>query len=645
MVMVQILELVMFQENKYYKSYKDICFILLLMKHILFFTLFNIVNSFIQPSSQIKPVLYAVKNNEYASLSELYDGMNKHMIDGVYFSDDLKKVYITEGTDKLSRVVNSNPILTNSIIEHANKNEIKTAILETPQNLYTNSMVLANGIFNFAIMTVAASIVLNVIRLIIRGNVSNKNQMMSGPFSFIMEDDNIIDKTIINVTLADWAGSPEVLEECSEIVSYIKNATLYAAAGAEIPKGILLDGPPGTGKTLLAKAIAGETNATFFSMAGSEFVEMFVGMGASKVRNLFDDARENAPSIIFIDEIDAVGKKRGAANMPGSNDEREQTLNQILSEMDGFIPNTGIIVIAATNRRDVLDEALLRPGRFDRLIYVPLPDRTSREAILRLYLKNKNTANDINIKYLAENTGGFSGAQIKNLLNEAAIYAARNGETVITKDFIDQALEKLLIGITKKIDTRSSDARRRVAIHEIGHALLAAHFQNDFDLQKVSMKTTYNGVGGYTLFNEYPDIQEAGLYTKDLFMKRIIVSLGGKAAEKIEYGEQFVSVGASEDLKQANELARDMINKYGMGTKLEVFSQDRLPYSEKVLDLVDKESMDIVEKCYDEAKIILLEKYQQLTVLTNLLLVENVLDGKTVVDIVHDRHNGSIIYE
>ena len=617
------------------------------MKHILLLSLFSIVTSFIQPTSQIKSILYAVKNGdtEQASLSELYNGMSKHMIDGVYFSDDLKKIYITEGTDKLSRVVNSNPILTNSIIEHANKNEIKTAILETPQNLYTNGMVLANGIFNFAIISVAASIVLNVFRLIIRGNLSNKNSMMPGPFSFVMEDDNIIDKSVINVTLADWAGSPEVVQECSEIVSYIKNATLYTAAGAEIPKGILLDGPPGTGKTLLAKAIAGETNATFFSMSGSEFVEMFVGMGASKVRNLFDDARENAPSIIFIDEIDAVGKKRGAANMPGSNDEREQTLNQILSEMDGFIPNTGIVVIAATNRRDVLDEALLRPGRFDRLIYVPLPDRTSREAILRLYLKNKNTSNDINVPYLAENTGGFSGAQIKNLLNEAAIYAARNGETVITKDFIDQALEKILIGITKKIDTRSSVARRRVAIHEIGHALLAAHFQKDFDLQKVSMKTTYNGVGGYTLFNEYPDIQESGLYTKDLFMKRIIVSLGGKAAEKIEYGEQFVSVGASEDLKQANELARDMINKYGMGTKLEVFSQDRLPYSEKILDLVDKESMDIVEKCYEEAQLILLEKYQQLTILANLLLVENVLDGKTVVDIVHDRYNGSIIYE
>jgi cell division protease FtsH len=396
---------------------------------------------------------------------------------------------------------------------------------------------------------------------------------------------------------------------------------------------------------LLAKAIAGETNATFFSISGSEFVELYVGMGASKVRNLFEEARENVPAIIFIDEIDAVGKKRGSANVVNPNDEREQTLNQLLSEMDGFNLNTGIIVIAATNRRDVLDDALLRPGRFDRLIYVPLPDRISREAILRLYLKNKNTSNDISVSYLAENTGGFSGAQIKNLLNEAAIYAARNGEIIITNDYIDQALEKILVGITKRLDTRTDYLRRRVAIHEIGHALLAAEFQNDFDLKKVSMKTTYNGIGGYTLFNEYPDVQESGLYTKDLLLKRIIVSLGGKAAETIEYGENFVSVGSSEDLKQANELAREMIYRYGMGKNLEVFSQNRLPYSDRILDLIDKESMDIVQQCYDEAKIILSDKYQKLHILMNLLLAENVLDGKTVIDIVHDRLNNSYIYE
>jgi cell division protease FtsH len=246
---------------------------------------------------------------------------------------------------------------------------------------------------------------------------------------------------------------------------------------------------------------------------------------------------------------------------------------------------------------------------------------------------------------LAENTGGFSGAQIKNLLNEAAIYAARNGETVITKDYMEQALEKVIVGITKRVDTRSEVARRRVAIHEMGHALLAAEFQHDFDLKKVSMKTTYNGVGGYTMFNEYPDVQDSGLYTKDVLLKRIIVSLGGKAAETLEYGENFVSVGASQDLKQANEMAREMIDRFGMGNKLEVFSQNRLPYSDRVLDLMDKESMDIVQQCYEEAKTILSDKYHKLQVLMNLLLAENVLDGKTVTDIVHDRLNNSYVYE
>jgi len=629
------------------------------MKYICLLSYLNIVSALLPLNSQIKPLVssspVSIKNTDYGriergSLSELYNGIDTHTIKSVYFSEDLKQIYfIEEGDVMFSRVVNSNPILTNSIIESANKNEIKTAILETPNNLYREGAVIVNGLFNFATMAIGFSIVVNLIRLLFIGNSSNRNNnpmMPGGPFSFMSNDkDNMMDKSTINVTLADWAGSPEVVEECSEIVSYIKNATLYKAAGADIPKGILLDGPPGTGKTLLAKAIAGETNATFFSMAGSEFVELFVGMGAAKVRKLFEEARENVPAIIFIDEIDAVGKKRGSANAVNPNDEREQTLNQILSEMDGFSPNTGIVVMAATNRRDVLDDALLRPGRFDRLIYVPLPDRASREAILRLYLKDKKTTDDINISYLAENTGGFSGAQIKNLLNEAAIYAARNGETVITKDYMEQALEKVIVGITKRVDTRSEVARRRVAIHEMGHALLAAEFQHDFDLKKVSMKTTYNGVGGYTMFNEYPDVQESGLYTKDLLLKRIIVSLGGKAAETLEYGENFVSVGASQDLKQANEMAREMIDRFGMGNKLEVFSQNRLPYSDRVLDLMDKESMDIVQQCYEEAKTILSDKYHKLQVLMNLLLAENVLDGKTVTDIVHDRLNNSYVYE
>ena len=277
-----------------------------------------------------------------------------------------------------------------------------------------------------------------------------------------------------NISLSSFAGSPEIFQECTEVVSYLKNSTIYKNAGAEIPKGILLEGPPGTGKTLLAKAIASEAGANFISITASEFVEVFVGVGASKIRKLFENARNNKPCIIFIDEIDAVGRQRGAGiNM--ANDEREQTLNQLLAEMDGFGDNEGILVIAATNRKDVLDSALLRPGRFDRLITVPLPDRDSRRQILNVHTKNKVFSKDVNLDLVAELTTGFSGAQLKNLMNEAAIYAARKGNTIINEIDIMNALDKLIIGLIKNNDTRDHVAKRRIAIHEVGHRLFGIY--------------------------------------------------------------------------------------------------------------------------------------------------------------------------
>lgn len=570
-----------------------------------------------------------INTPEYNSLTDLYKGINDHTIQQILISNDLTNVYYLSASDiaKKYHKVNTNSILTGPIIESAAKNEITATIMEKPYTLLDRTAGIANGLFSFALFSLAVSISINIVQNLFRRNKSNP--MMQNPFLNMNPTEKLVDTSKINITLADWAGSPEILEECSEIVSYMKNADIYRAAGAEIPKGILLDGPPGTGKTLLAKAIAGETNSSFLSMSGSEFVELFVGMGASKVRALFEEARQNVPSIIFIDEIDAIGKKRGSSIMQNSNDEREQTLNQILSEMDGFSPNNGVIVIAATNRRDILDDALLRPGRFDRLVYVPLPDRASREAIFSLYLKNKRTTTDINVKYLAENTGGFSGAQIKNLLNEAAIFAARNGSIIITQEHMENALEKIIIGITKRVDTRSDAAKMRVAIHELGHAILAAVFNTDFELQKVSIKSTYTGIGGYTLFNEYPEVQESGLYTKNMLLKRIIIALGGKAAETLEYGDAYVSVGASEDLKQANQLAREMVERYGMGKSLEVFSVSNHP-SQNMQYNVDKEIMDIVSYCYKEAKTILVEKTDANKKLLKLLLSDTVLDGATV---------------
>jgi cell division protease FtsH len=467
------------------------------------------------------------------------------------------------------------------------------------------------------------------------------------PGSNSLEKDKML-VTKANITLSSFAGSPEIFEECTEVVSYLKNNTLYQNAGAEIPRGILLEGPPGTGKTLLAKAIASEADANFISVAASEFVELFVGMGAAKIRALFKRARENKPCIIFIDEIDAVGRQRGTGINMG-NDEREQTLNQLLAEMDGFADNEGILIMAATNRKDVLDAALLRPGRFDRLITVPFPDKESRKQILKVHSKNKVLDETINMDLVAELTNGFSGAQIKNLLNEAAILAAREGKTIITENNILSSLDKLLVGIAKRVDTRDEDARRRVAIHETGHALLAAMFDQYFELKKVTIQSTYNGAGGYTIFNEYGNIVDSGLYTKDLLLKRLVISLGGKAAENLFYGDMHVSVGAVQDLKQANSLAQRMIGNFGMGEKMEVFynenvDNDRTPflgrslsmgdkYSDKTKQIFDKESINLVNMAYLEAKQMLEQNKPLMEKVVDTLMQKVTLTGNEFKDL------------
>jgi len=433
-----------------------------------------------------------------------------------------------------------------------------------------------------------------------------------------------------NVTMSSWVGSPEVFEEVFEVISYLKNENSYKSMNVELPKGILLEGPPGTGKTLLAKAIASETKSNFISISGSEFVELIVGMGALKVRELFKEARKNKPCIIFIDEIDAIGKKRGMSL--NSNDEREQTLNQILAEMDGFDDNEGLTILAATNRKDILDDALIRPGRFDRIIKIGLPDKFSREKILTFYLNSKPVDNSVDIKSLSEITNGFSGAQIKNLVNEAAILAVRENRKSISQMNLDNALEKLAIGLIRNIDTRSYEVLYRVAVHESGHALLALFYNNYFDFFKVSIKSTYNGAGGYTLFSEKPEFKDGGLYTKDLLFKRLVIAMGGKAAESVFFGDQFISVGASQDLKQANDLARQMIGMYGMGDDLQVFHDDNLDnqykpdlYSDILKSMIDEESLDLVDNAYNEAKRIITQDKTFFEFVSNSLIINKVL--------------------
>lgn len=469
-------------------------------------------------------------------------------------------------------------------------------------------------------------------------NMQQQNSKGNSFFGFTKNKNDNFEKP--NITLSSWAGSPEVLEECTEVITYIENKEKFKQIGAEMPRGILLEGPPGTGKTLLAKAIASETQSTFISIAASEFVELFVGMGASRVRELFKNARENRPCIIFIDEIDAIGRQRGAGiNM--ANDEREQTLNQILYEMDGFNNNDDIIIMAATNRRDVLDQALLRPGRFDRIIKVPLPDKPSREKILSFYLKNKSLEKPFDVSLIAELTSGFSGAQLKNLINEAAILSARYNYTTIQERYVFDAFEKSVVGLIKTNATIAPATKLRVALHEAGHALLTLKFKEYFDFQKVSIQPTYNGAGGYTLFSEKPEIKEGGLYTKDLFKKRLIITMGGKAAESIYYGDNHVSLGAVQDLSQANSLAKRMIGNFGMGNKLEVFynedvSDESNPflgrsfgagskYSQNTKYIMDKESLELVKEAYQEAKKILSLNRVYLIKIAELLQTNTIL--------------------
>ena len=437
------------------------------------------------------------------------------------------------------------------------------------------------------------------------------------------------------ITFADVAGAEEEKEEMSEIVDFMKNPRKYQELGAKIPRGVLLLGPPGTGKTLLAKAVAGEANVPFFSISGSDFVEMFVGVGASRVRDLFDQAKKNTPSIIFIDEIDAVGRQRGTG-LGGGHDEREQTLNQLLVEMDGFTDNQGVIVIAATNRRDILDPALLRPGRFDRQITVGYPDIKGREAILRVHTKNKKLAPDISLATIAKGTAGFTGADLANLVNEAALLAARNNRKAITQPDIEEATIKVVAGPEKKSKVVSEDEKRLTAFHEAGHAVCTFHCKTQDPVHQVSI-IPRGMAGGYTM--SLPE-HDRGFRTKTQMEEEIIVLLGGRVAEKIVLDE--ISTGASNDIERATDLARSMITRYGFSEKLgpivyghdnsEVFlgrdySQGR-NYSENVAAEIDGEIRELIDTSYENAKQILLSHRDQLDKVAHYLMEHEKIDGE-----------------
>jgi cell division protease FtsH len=436
------------------------------------------------------------------------------------------------------------------------------------------------------------------------------------------------------VLFDDVAGVDEAKEELQEVVTFLKKPERFTAVGARIPKGVLLVGPPGTGKTLLAKAIAGEAGVPFFSISGSEFVEMFVGVGASRVRDLFKKAKENAPCIIFIDEIDAVGRQRGAG-IGGGNDEREQTLNQLLTEMDGFEGNTGIIIIAATNRPDVLDSALLRPGRFDRQVGVDAPDIKGRLSILEVHARNKKLGKEVSLEAIARRTPGFTGADLANLLNEAAILTARRRKEAITMLEIDDAVDRVVAGMegTPLIDGKS---KRLIAYHEIGHAIVGTLLKDHDPVQKVTL-VPRGQARGLTWFMPSED---QGLISRSQILARITGALGGRAAEKVIFGDAEVTTGAGNDLQQVTGMARQMVTRYGMSDlgplSLEIQQSEvflgrdlmtRSEYSDEIASRIDAQVRTIVEHCYEHACHLMRDHRVVIDRLVDLLIEKETIDG------------------
>lgn len=463
-----------------------------------------------------------------------------------------------------------------------------------------------------------------------QGGGGGKNVM-----SFGKSKAKLTDPSESKVRFSDVAGANEEKAELVEIVDFLKDPRRFTGLGARIPAGVLLEGPPGTGKTLLAKAVAGEAGVPFYSISGSEFVEMFVGVGASRVRDLFEEAKKNSPSIIFIDEIDAVGRKRGSSGMSGGNDEREQTLNQLLVEMDGFQGNEGVIVMAATNRSDVLDQALLRPGRFDRRIMVGMPDVKEREAILKVHAKDKPLAEDVDLKQVAKTTPGFSGADLENLLNEAAIVAARRRSDTISPYDVDEASDRVIAGPAKKDRAISEKERIRVAYHEAGHTVVGMVLSEARVVHKVTI-VPRGRAGGYAIMLPREDQY---LYTKKDLFEQLVGLLGGRVAEEVFFNSQ--SSGASNDFEQATDIARKMVTQYGMSERLgpvqyesgeEQTTFDKA-YSERVAYEIDQEVLSILNDAHQKAHEIIDAHKEQLTVIAEKLLEVETLNADEITSL------------
>ncbi len=565
-----------------------------------------------------------VENNKVGAVSFISDGKHAIAIDNILSDDKIQSTNLHS--------IQILPDTYNTLVETVSGKHINVDLIQIPENPFATFFnAVGSGAFQVGMFFVMYFIIANIIRGVFFGGDSNNPMGNALSQTMNMKDSGIlVDRDNLNVTFADVAGCEEAKYELMEVVDFLKNSTRFEDAGAKIPKGVLLEGSPGTGKTLLARAVAAEAGVPFISASGSEFIEMFVGVGASRVRTLFDKARQNSPCVVFIDEIDAVGRQRGAG-IAGGNDEREQTLNQILTNMDGFEQGQDIVVIAATNRIDILDNALTRPGRFDRKVNVPLPDYDGRIKIADVHFKNKNVDDSVQFDELASLTPGFSGADIANLANEAAIISIRKNETLINRETLIDAFEKITIGLKSYNQDSDEDIIELVSYHETGHALMAALFPDFFDIRKVTINANKNGAGGFTLFTPKEKFQKYA--TKKFMLANLIIALGGRAAEvylnKKKYkSDSFdnyvfngfsdldITTGASNDLIQANKIARDYITRYGFGEDFGMYDEsvtNDLPFvgkdigtsSKKISDNtkfnVDMEVKNLVDFAYKRA--------------------------------------------
>lgn len=474
--------------------------------------------------------------------------------------------------------------------------------------------------------------------LMSRGSKGGGMPMGGNMFGIGKSNARVYDKNKQSIRFSDVAGEDEAKESLQEIVTYLKNPGMYKDIGATMPKGILLVGPPGTGKTMLAKAVAGESNVPFFSISGSEFVELFVGMGASKVRDLFKQAKEKAPCIVFIDEIDAIGGKRNASGM-GGNDEREQTLNQLLTEMDGFEGNSGVIILAATNRPENLDPALLRPGRFDRRVPVELPDLQGREDILKVHAKEVKTDGNIDFNMIARMASGASGAELANIVNEAALKAVREKRNCVTQQDLEDSIEVVFAGYQKKNAILSDEEKKTVSYHEVGHALVAALQTHSAPVQKITIIPRTSGALGYTM-----QVEEGNhyLYTKEELENRIATFTGGRAAEEVVFGR--ITTGASNDIEQATKIARAMISQYGMSDDFDMVAMESinnkylggdasLACSDTTASQIDQQVVALIKKQHDKAKKLLEDHREDLDRIANYLYEKETITGEEFMDI------------